>query len=221
MFITVLSSTGLSYKWMRNNFAQAEIAVAELTGEDSYMYLDKAAALSKPGAGGIIFLPYMDGDYTPNNDADARAAFIGIGSSNTKNDMLRAVLEGAAMSVKSNLKLIESLGGNLSEIVIAGGPSKSKIWLQIISDVTGCPISLPEETEGAAFGNAIVAGVGAGIYKDYADAVSRIVNVRRNVFVPDKKNNKLYNSIYEIYEGLYPKLKDTYASIAKIRSTYK
>ena len=218
MIVTVLSSTGVSYKWMRNNFAQAEIAVSQLTGDDPYVYLDKEASLSKPGSGGIIFLPYMEGDYTPNNDVNARAAFIGIGSYNTKNDMLRAVLEGAAMSVLSNIKLIEGLGGKLNEIIITGGPTKSKVWLQIISDVTGCPISLPEELEGAPFGNAIVAGVGCKIYKDYDEAVKKMVSIKRNVFVPDKKNHELYKEIYPIYEGLYAKLSDTYAKIAEIRA---
>lgn len=218
MIVTVLSSMGVSYKWMRNNFAQAEIAVSQLTGDDPYVYMDKAASLSKPGSGGIIFLPYMEGDYTPNNDVNARAAFIGIGSYNTKNDMLRSVMEGTAMSVWSNIKLIEGFGGKLNEINITGGPTKSKVWLQIISDVTGCTISLPEELEGAPFGNAIVAGVGCGVYKSYEEAVEKTVSIRRNVFVPNKENHKLYQEIYPIYEGLYSKLSETYAKIAEIKA---
>jgi xylulokinase len=218
MIVTVLSSPGVSYKWMRNNFGQAEIAVSQMTGDDPYMYMDKAASLSKPGSGGIIFLPYLEGDYTPNNDANARGAFIGIGSNNTKNDMLRAVLEGAAFSVLSNTRLIEGLGGNFNEIIVTGGPSKSRLWLQIISDVTNCPISLPEEPEGAPFGNAIIAGIGAGIYRDYEDAIKKMVKIKRNVIVPDRKNHELYMEIYNVYEGLYSKLAETYTKIAEIKA---
>jgi xylulokinase len=218
LVVTVISSMGVSYKWMRNTFAQAETAVAQMTGEDPYSFMNKEAELSRPGAGGIVFLPYLEGDYTPNNDANARGAFIGISSNNTKNDMLRAVLEGSSMAVWSNIQLIEKLGGvKFKEIIITGGPAKSKIWLQIISDVTGCAISLPEETEGAPFGNAIVAGVGTGVYKNYAEAVQKMVRIKRNVCIPDMKNHEIYSEIFPIYEGLYSKLADTYDALANIK----
>ena len=152
MAITVLSSTGLSNKWMRNNLCQAEAAVASITGDDPYLYMGKAAETSKPGSSGVIFLPYLDGDYTPNNDPNARGCFVGMGTATTKADLLRAMLEGVAFSILDNINLIRELGGNLDEIVLAGGIAKSKLWLQIIADVTNCTISLPEETEGTAFG---------------------------------------------------------------------
>jgi xylulokinase len=217
MAITVLSSTGLSNKWMRNNLCQAESAVAAITGEDPYDYMGKAAEKSKPGSSGVIFLPYLDGDYTPNNDPIARACFVGISTSNTKGDLLRATLEGVAFSILDNIELIRELGGNLDEIVLAGGIAKSKLWLQIIADVTGCVISLPEETEGAAFGGALVAGIGTGIYKDAESAIQQTVKIRRDVCKPDAKNHALYMEMYAIYKDLYPALKGTFARLGELR----
>jgi len=217
MAITVLSSTGLSNKWMRNNLCQAELAVASITGEDPYNYMGKAAEKSKPGAGGVIFLPYLDGDYTPNNDPNARACFVGISTSSTKADLLRATLEGVAFSLMDNIELIRELGGNLDEIVLAGGIAKSMLWLQIIADVTGCVISLPEETEGAAFGSALVAGYGVGLYANIETAIQQTVKIRRGVCVPDPKNHALYTEMYAVYKGLYPALKQTFARLGELR----
>jgi len=217
MAITVLSSTGLSNKWMRNNLCQAESVVASITGEDPYDYMGKAAEKAKPGSGGIIFLPYLDGDYTPNNDPNARACFVGISTSSSKGDLLRATLEGVAFSILDNIELIRELGGNLDEIVLAGGIAKSNLWLQIIADVTGCVISLPEETEGAAFGGALVAGIGTGIYENVETAIQKTVKIRRGVCHPDPQNHELYTEMYAVYKGLYPALKQTFARLGELR----
>ncbi len=217
MAITVLSSTGLSNKWMRNTLCQAESAVASITGEDPYFYMGKAAETAKPGAGGVIFLPYLDGDYTPNNDPNARGCFVGMGTSTTKADLLRATLEGVAFSILDNINLIRELGGNLDEIVLSGGIAKSSLWLQIIADVTGCTVSLPEETEGTAFGGALVAGFGVGIYESIETAVKQTVKIRRGVCLPDPKNHELYKEMFGIYKSLYPALKQTYSCLGELR----
>jgi len=220
MVQTVMTTTGLSYKWMRNMFGQAEIALAELTGEDSYAYLNAQAAMSKPGARGVIFLPYLDGDFTPNNDANARGVFIGMDTATTKNDMLRAVLEGVAFCILDNIMLIRSLGGEINDVVITGGIAKSPLWLQIISDVTGCPVTLPEETEGAPFGNAILAGVGSGLYASFEEAIERTVEITRNAFVPDASNHALYSDLYKVYKDLYPSLRNAFADMQSIRDKW-
>jgi len=217
---TVMTTTGLSYKWMRNAFGQAETSLAELTGEDAFTYLNTQASVSKPGARGVIFLPYLDGDFTPNNDPNARGVFIGMDTATTKNDMLRAVLEGVAFCILDNIMLIRSLGGEMNEMVITGGVAKSPLWLQIIADVTGCPVSLPEETEGAPFGTAILAGVGAGLYRGFEEAVERVVKVQRNAFVPDTSNHALYSDLYKVYKDLYANLSGAFSQMQEIRETH-
>ena len=218
--ITVMSTTGLSYKWMRNIFGQAEAAVAALTGEDTYTYLNQQAETASAGARGVIFLPYLDGDYTPNNDAQARGVFIGMDTATTKADMLRATLEGVAFCILDNMMLIRELGGEINDIVLTGGVAKSPLWLQIIADVTGCSVSLPEETEGAPFGSAIVAGVGAGLFSSYEEAIKRVVKIEKNAFVPDEKNHEIYSELYKVYKSLYPSLKASFAEMADIRKKY-
>ena len=220
MLIAVLSSTGLSYKWMRNNFAQVEEALAKTTGEDPYDYMNQAAAQSPPGASGVVFLPYLDGDYTPNNDPDARGCFIGMGTRTTKNDMLRAVMEGVGFSILASILLIRELGGKLDEIILTGGVAKSRLWLQIIADISGCGISLPEETEGAPFGSAILAGLGTGVFASHDDAISRMVRISRDVVKPNLANGKLYRELFAVYQSLYPRLADVYGNLAQIRRKY-
>jgi len=220
MLIAVLSSTGLSYKWMRNNFAQVEEALARNTGEDPYNYMNQVAALSPPGANGVVFLPYLDGDYTPNNDPNARGCFIGMGTRTTKPDMLRAVMEGVGFSILGSILLIRELGGKLDEIILTGGIAKSGLWLQIIADISGCGISLPEETEGAPFGSAIIAGLGAGVFSSYDEAIERMVRINRSVVTPNLAVSDLYQELFGVYQSLYPKLADVYGRLAQIRQKY-
>jgi xylulokinase len=220
MLIAVLSSTGLSYKWMRDVFSDTEAAVARFTGDDPYDYMNCEAELSPPGANGVVFLPYLDGDYTPNNDANARGCFLGMGTRTTKGDMLRAVLEGVGLSILSSIMLIRELGGRLDEILLTGGIARSRLWLQIISDITGCSISLPEETEGAPFGSAIVAGLGTGVFASYDEAISKMVRINRNAVTPNLAAADLYRDLFDVYRGLYPKLADAYGKLAGIREKY-
>jgi xylulokinase len=141
-------------------------------------------------------------------------------TSTTKNDMLRATLEGVAFCILDNIMLIRQLGGEINEIVITGGVAKSPLWLQIIADVTGCPISLPEETEGAPFGNAIVAGVGVGLFESFEQAIERVVKIRRNAFLPDAGNHSLYSELYQVYKGLYASLSGAFSQMEDIRKKY-
>jgi xylulokinase len=205
---------------MRNTFGQAETVVAELTGEDAYTYLNAQAELSKPGARGVVFLPYLDGDYTPNNDTNARGVFIGMDTATTKNDMLRAALEGVAFCILDSMMLVRDLGAEANDIKISGGSTKSPLWMQIISDVTGCPLSLPEESEGAPLGCAIMAGVGSGVFGSFEEAVERVIKIKRNAYVPNAQNHALYTELFKVYKGLYPSLKDAFSQMQDIRERY-
>lgn len=218
--ITVMSSTGLSYKWMRNTFGQMEAQMAQMTGADAYDYLNEQAGKARPGSNGVLFLPYLDGDYTPNNDPDARGVFVGMGTDTTKGEMLRASLEGVAFSMLDNMMLIREMGGEIDKIVLTGGIARSPLWLQIIADVTNCAVSLPEETEGAPFGSAIVAAVGAGLYESFDQAIERTVRIERDAFVPNERNNALYGELYQVYKSLYPSLKKAFHQMADIKEKY-
>ena len=217
---TVMSSTGASNKWVRDALCQAETAVAEITGGETFDYMNQAVKNASPGSGGVIFLPYLSGEFTPHGDSDARGCFIGIGSGTTKADMLRAVLEGVAFAILDNIMLIRDVGGKLDEIIITGGLTKSDIWMQIIADVTGCALSLTEETEGSPFGGALLAGIGVGLFESYEDAVSKMVRINRNAYLPTPENTKLYANIFKVYQSLYPALKDVFTNLGTLRGQY-
>ncbi|MDR0497664.1 MAG: hypothetical protein LBH42_08630 [Treponema sp.] len=218
--ITVMSSTALSNKWARNALCQAETAVASITGSDPYDYMNDAAQTAPPGANGLIFLPYLDGDFTPNNDPNARGCLIGMDAKTTKADILRAVLEGMAFSILDNINLIREVGVRMEEIFATGGMTKSRTWMQIISDVTGCSISLPEETEGTPFGGALIAGLGTGLISSFDEAISKMVKVQYNAFTPNPECNKLYQDLFQVYKALYPSLKGMYTKLQSFRETY-
>lgn len=220
MAIAVLTCTGLSYKWVRNALGAFECAQAALTGEDAYDILNREAASAPAGSNGVIFLPYLDGDFTPNNDPNARGCFIGLNTTTTKGDMVRAVLEGVAFTFVSSLKMIRELGGDPKSLAIAGGVARSPLWLQIIADATGMPISLPAETEGGPLGSALVAGVGCGLFKDFRDAVDRVVVIERDKYVPDPETSKRYAELFAIYDRLYGQLKPTFGALAEYRDRY-
>ncbi|HEB32270.1 MAG TPA: hypothetical protein ENI15_15580 [Spirochaetes bacterium] len=217
MFISVLISVGTNYKWVRDTIANTEVSMAALLNDDPYSLMEIEAAKSKPGSGGVLFLPHLEGVFTPLDDPNARAVFLGISSSTTRGDIIRSVMEGTAMSLLHNIITIEELGGDLNELIITGGPTKSSAWMQIIADVTGRSISLPEETEGAPFGNAIVAGVGAGVFSDFETAVDKMVRVKKDVYIPDPENVAVYKDFFNVYLKLYPSLKDTFSDLAAIR----
>jgi len=205
---------------MRDCFCQAEAVVASITGGDPYDYMNQAAENSRPGANGVVFLPYLEGDYTPINDANARGCFVGMDSATSKADMLRAVLEGVAFCILDNINLIREVGGELNEIILTGGISKSDVWMQIISDVTGCSLSLTEESEGTAFGGALIAGFGTGAFLSAEEAVNKMVSVKKNMFAPSAENAVLYKDLFQIYQALYPALKDIYTKLSAYRGKY-
>ncbi len=220
MCVSVLTCTGLSYKWMRNALGSMEKAVAEITGEDTYDILNREAASAPVGSNGLIFLPYLDGDYTPNNDPNARGCFIGIGTSSSKADMVRAVLEGVGYSFLSGLEMMRGLGGEPKSLTIAGGLVKSPLWMQIISDITGLTLSVPNEAEGAPLGSALVAGIGCGLFRDHADALKRIVVIEHDKYVPDERAHAQYMELYKTYSKLYAALSPTFAELCEYREKY-
>ena len=216
----VLTCTGLSLKWVRNHLGALETGMEKLTGEDAYDILCREAATSPPGANGLIFLPYLDGDYTPNNDPHARGGFVGLSTTTTKADMVRAVLEGVGYSFMSSLKMIRELGGNPHSLAIAGGVAKSSLWLQIIADITGMPISLPNETQGAPLGCALVAAVGCGFYQSFQDAVDRTIDIEKNAYLPNPETHQRYEHLFAIYDRLYGMLKPAFDGLAAFRAAY-
>lgn len=209
----VTQGAGLSLQWFRNNFCQPEMASANLIDTDVYQLLDKAADLSGVGANGLVYLPYLMGERTPHLDPDCRGVFFGLSAKHTKRDMLRAIMEGVAFSLRDCLEIIKSMGVDVQEVRASGGGGKSPLWRRIQADVFGTPIYTISSSEGGALGVALLAGVGAGVYKSVAEACDATIKVVTKQDL-NSENHKVYDGYYKLYNNLYNSLKNDFKVLA-------
>jgi xylulokinase len=196
----VTLAAGLSFKWFRENFGHGK----------SYDELVREAENIPSGADGLIWLPYLMGERTPHLDAAARAAFVGLTASHTKAHLTRAVLEGVAFSLKDSIEIFSESGARAESIRLGGGGAKSALWQQIQADVYGQTVETIEAEEGAAFGAAILAGVGAGHWKTVDEACEKTIKRARRVEPGSDAIKKLQRN-YEAYKLLYPALRPAMA----------
>ena len=191
----VTLAAGLSFKWFRENFGEG-LSYDELVNE---------AEKIPSGSDGAIWLPYLMGERTPHLDPNARAAFIGLTASHTKAHLTRAVLEGVAFSLRDSLEIFKESGAEISSVRLGGGGAKSRLWRQIQADVYNKPVEIIEADEGAAFGAAILAGVGAGAWKTVDEACEETIRVKETI-EPNAESVEKLNRNYEAYKLLYPAL---------------
>jgi xylulokinase len=169
----------------------------------------------QPGCDGLIFLPYLTGERTPYHDPLARGAYVGLTVRHTLPHMTRSVLEGVAFGLRDSFELMKSVGlSRISEVRITGGGAKSDTWRQILADILGTEIKTVNSEEGAAYGAAILAATGAGVYEDVPSACERCIQVAGGT-TPGEAVEK-YNQIYPLYRELYPALSPTYRAIADV-----
>jgi len=205
----VTLSAGMSYKWLEKKLFNSSL---------NYTELDQLAEEIEPGSEGLIFLPYLYGERTPHADANARGVYFGISGKHDQRHFIRSVLEGVTFALKDSLELIKDKGVKIKEIRAIGGGAKSGIWQQILADVLGEKINLLNVEEGPAFGAALIAGVGVGVYSSFAEAVNRIIKVKKTI-IPGIKNNQRYNQYYQLYKKLYYSLKEDFKELKKITSS--
>lgn len=209
----VMLMAGGSLRWFRDTFASDERHAAASRGVDPYEVICERAAAVEPGAGGLLFLPYLQGERTPHADPLARGAFVGIGLEHGSAHFARAVLEGVAFGLKDSLDIFRSLGVKPAEIRATGGGARSALWRSILADVLDTPIASPAVDEGPAFGAALLASVGAGAFLDVdeaAEAAVRIVSVTE----PDAGRAAIYRERHAAYRALYPALRDARATLS-------
>jgi len=201
-----------SQKWYYDTFGPSRAIEKERPDLKKYKLLDEEARNVNPGSDGLIFLPYLTGERTPYADAYARGVFFGMSYMHTQDHFVRAIMEGVAFSQLDCLNLMRELGINSEKIVLIGGGSRSKIWKEIICDTLESPIITLKNEEGPAFGAALLAGVGCGIYKSVEDAVHKAVKPSSEL-LPNKSNFKSYRKSYEIYRSLYSSLKGDFKKL--------
>ncbi len=181
---------------------------------EGYTHLAEAAARRQPGAGGVIFLPYLSGERSPFKDPNARGAFIGISKETKREDIYRSVLEGVAFAMRS---IRQCIGHDIYEgrsLSLVGGGANSDLWPQIFSDIFGCQVQVLEDAEDVGLlGSFIIGGKALGWFKDYflPPGVQRV----RRQYNPDDYRKKKYDTLYSIFIGLYPLLKKSFSSLAE------
>lgn len=201
-FMGVMLSAAGSLQWYSDELAPGE------TFDD----LLAPAGEIPPGSDGLLFLPYLTGERTPHPDPLARGAFIGLTSRHTKAHLTRAVLEGVAFGLKDSFELIAKAGlPEQIEVRVSGGGAKSPVWRQILADILGAPLVSTSTTEGGAYGAALLATVGAGIFPDVVTACEKTITTSDET-QPGADQAK-YAHPYALYKSLYPTLKDTFAQM--------
>ena len=191
----MLNAAG-SLRWFRDALAPG-VGFDELTAE---------AAASPPGADGVLFLPYLQGERTPHADPDARGAFVGLSLQHGRGALVRAVLEGVAYGLRDSLELLRELGVSPTDGRASGGGARSRLWLEIVASALGLPLELTAVDEGSAYGAALLAGVQGGVFGDAREAVARCVEVRDRV-EPRGDWADAYAEGYARFRALYPALR--------------
>ena len=209
----VTQAAGLSLKWLRDTICGEEKTAAKAQGTDPYVLMDNLAAQSPIGANRLLYLPYLMGERTPHLDPDIRGAFVGLSAMHTKGDLIRAVLEGVAYSLRDCAEIIAACELPISRITACGGGSSSPLWRDILADVLGREIGLLNSSEGAALGAAILGGVSAKVYNSVGEACDNILQVVKTAPV-NAEHHAVYNQFYPIYTSLYDGIRPACKALA-------
>ena len=187
----VVLSAGGAFAWYRDQLARDIVA----SGVEANERLNAEAATIAPGAGGVTFLPYLQGERTPHRDASLRGAFTGISLAHTRAHLTRAVVEGICFALRDSLSILQALNVAPNEMLLTGGGARSAFLRRMQSDVFGLPVSTVNREEGPAYGAALLAAVGAEAFPDLA-AAARATLERRAGEYPDASVHAAYDEPY-------------------------
>jgi len=197
-----MSTSGSATTWFRDCFGQDLLEDEKRTGMKAYAALAEEAGDSPSGSNGLLVLPYLSGERTPIFDQKARGVLAGFSLNHTRGDIYRAVLEGISFATRMNLEAMQNTGARMTHGIAVGGGASNRLWLQIVSNVTGIPQELPEETIGACYGDAFLAGLGVGIIKDKHAIKEQWVKIK-GVVEPIDKTKPTYDKLYGLFRELY------------------
>jgi len=210
----VVLAAGGSLQWFRNTLCQDLVAAARKKKVDPYELITAEAAGVAPGSDGLYFLPYLTGERTPHADPHARAAWIGLSNMHTRAHMARAVMEGATYAMRDSLEIIQGMGVPVTEIRVSGGGARSRFWRGLQADIYRQAVWTVSSAEGPAYGVALLAGVGTGIWKSVPEACRATIRTLDRT-VPTRKNVARYQTLYPMYGRLYRSLKDDFRAMAE------
>jgi xylulokinase len=198
----VTQGAGLSLQWIRNQL---------MPGQD-YSVLTEEAATAEPGSQGLFWLPYLMGERTPHLDATARAAWVGLTAKHSRPDLIRSAIEGVCYSQKDGLDIIEDMGVAVASIRLSGGGARSPFWRQLMADVLNKRIAILESQEGSAYGSALLALVGTGVYDSVEECCAVAVREVEQI-LPNRENAARYSELHQIFQSIYPALKPIFGRL--------
>lgn len=207
----VTQAAGLSLRWVRDNLGHSERALERWTGVDAYELLAQEAAQVTPGCEGLFFLPYLQGERTPHLDPRARGGWLGLTASHDRRHLIRAVLEGVALSLKDCFAILREQGLALEQVRATGGGAKSPLWRQILADVLDVELVTTSAQEGPAFGAALLVGVASGAYASIQQACAQTIHLVEHT-EPQPEAVRIYAQTYQTYQTLYPALKAIFSN---------
>jgi xylulokinase len=213
----MLSAAG-SFRWYRDALGDLERTQAEKSGRDAYDLLTESAATVPAGCEGLVFLPYLTGERMPYSDPNARGVFFGLSLRHGKAHMTRAVVEGVTYGMCDLLELMRALGLSIEQVRASGGGARSPLWRQILADVFDTEIVTVNVTEGAAYGAALLAGVGAGVYGSVPEACEAAVKLTGRA--EPGPAAPVYADYYPRYRALYPALAPEFEAMAEVVSKH-
>ena len=197
-----MSTSGALLRWFRDQLGADERAAAEAAGANAFTILAQRAAETAPGADGLITLPYFSGERSPINDVHAKGLFFGLTLSHSRAQLYRSCLEGIAYGLRHNIETMAEIDAQPRRLIAIGGGAQDPLWPQICSDVAGLPQDIPQQTIGAAYGDAYIAGMAAGLFSDWRDLQDNWVKIDRRV-QPNHDAKAIYDRLYPLYRDLY------------------
>jgi xylulokinase len=201
----VTLSAGESLSWWRGVLGE----------EGGFTALEALALEAPPGAGGVLFLPYLRGERTPVLDPQARGGFFGLTARHTRSHLTRAIMEGVVLSLRDSLALMRGLGLRIDDVRATGGGARSELWIQMQADNFESPIGRMEVDEGPAYGAGLLAGVAAGGYSSVEDAVS-VVRMRGERIQPDGERARFYARLHRLYGSAYPATRELMRQLTEL-----
>jgi xylulokinase len=209
MVMGVTQAAGLSLRWFRDQFLAATSGNSDARSDastDSYDRLTAEAAKAPPGSDGLLWAPYLMGERTPYLDPTARAMLVGLTASHTRAHVIRAILEGVAFSLRDTFTIFQEIEVPVKTIRLGGGGARSPLWRQIQADIYGQQVDTVEAEEGAAYGAAILAGVGAKAWPSVDAACDAVVRVAGST-TPNSADTLAMEKAYAVYRRIYPAMK--------------
>ena len=208
-------SAGGSFQWLRNQLGTSEMAAAKKRGVDPYELLVDEAAKAPAGSEGLFFLPYLTGERCPHPDPTARGGWIGITARTTRGMLIRSLLEGVTFGMRDALEIMRQMNIPVSQVRATGGGARSAFWRQLQADIYKSPIVLTNAAEGPAYGVALLAGVGTGVWSSVEQACKASIRQTSKVST-SKKMAALYDRSFATYDKLYFDLKPRFAELAAL-----